>query len=177
MNQDFQLSDRQTIVCERVIPVGRDRFWQAIATREGLAEWFMPTNAEIVKGGRFSFQEGWEGVITQVTDREAIQFEPDDAGGAFLRFEIAAVDEGCNFRLIDRMGAGKLAKNLMPQAPEYVVYQPGGPGTHWAGVVAGYHCFVNELQSHLTGTQAGSDYDDLCRHYQALMDQWHNLQT
>jgi uncharacterized protein YndB with AHSA1/START domain len=36
--------------------MGPDTLWNAIATKEGLSHWFMPTNLEIEEDGRFSFE-------------------------------------------------------------------------------------------------------------------------
>ena len=101
----------------------------------------MPTKYEIEEGGRFSFGGGWEGTISQVHPPHHIQFTPDGPEQAYLRFEIVATNDGCVFKLIDRMGPAQDAAKMFPDAPQHRKYQPGGPGTHWSGVVAGYHWF------------------------------------
>ena len=154
--------DRNTLVFERVLPVSPNRAWQAIATRDGLSHWFMSTDSEIVEDGRFSFKDGWDGVITKVAEPEYIVFTPDDTKTAFLRFEIQANSEGCLFRLIDRMDDRIDAAAQFPASPNYDKHQPGGPGTHWSGIIAGYHGFADALVT---------DYEALCRLYMARLDE------
>ena len=50
------LLDKKTLVCEHHFSMGPDTLWNAIATKEGLIHWFMPTKFEVEEGGRFSFE-------------------------------------------------------------------------------------------------------------------------
>jgi hypothetical protein len=71
------------------------------------------------------------------------------------------------------VGAGADAKEKFPSTtPADRLYQPGGPGTHWSGVAAGYHGFVDSLEGHITGTKTDSNYDDMCRTYQTVLDDY-----
>ena len=172
MKNAATLLDKNTLVFERYLPVAPDKLWDAIATKEGLSHWFMPTEYEIVKGGRFSFQGGWDGTISQLYPPHNIQFTPDESQHAYLRFEITATNGGSVFKLIDKMGSAQDAARAFPGAPQHRIHQPGGPGTHWSGIIAGYHGFVDELQGYITGHKPDSDNDDLCKSYMTLQDEW-----
>ena len=162
------LSDNK-MVWRRHIAVPPERLWDAIATRDGLSCWFMPTRYEIAVHGRFSFDGGWDGRVSEVRPFHHVQFDVDGDSGAFLRFEMEAGTGVNSFALIDRMGDGVDA-NRWPDAPVHRRYQPGGPGTHWSGVAAGYHGFVDALEDLLSDTRVSSDYDELCRAYQRVLD-------
>jgi len=169
-----RLLSKNTLVLERRFAVPPERLWEAIATREGLRRWFMPTPFEVEKGGRFSFEGGWAGTVTEFDPPRSVQFTPDGSDEASLRFEIEPAEGGSLFRLVDKMGPAEDALKIFgDQAPEHLVYQPGGVGTHWSGVVSGYHRFVDALEAHLTGKEVPSDDEALARMYMALMDEWH----
>ena len=169
-----RLLDRRTLTWERDLTVDADTLWQAIATRDGLAHWFMPTDTEIEEGGRFSFTGGWDGTVTRVEPGRLVEFTPDAAEGASLRFELEETDAGFRFRLTDTMAPDADASALFGDDTAAVQkHQPGGPGTHWSGVAAGYHGFVDALVAHLAGTEATFDYDAMARTYVDLLDRWH----
>ncbi|MDD9933154.1 MAG: SRPBCC domain-containing protein [Myxococcales bacterium] len=170
-----RLLDTRTLILERRFPVDPERLWDAIATREGLSHWFMATAHEIVEGGRFAFKGGWEGTISQVVRPRHLQFEadvPDGVDGGYMRVEIVPDGDGSLFRLIDRMGEPH-EPNFPPDTPASQIYQPGGPGTHWSGVVGGYHGFVDDLDKHLTGTTHELDHAALSKAYVPVLDAWH----
>ena len=172
------LSDNK-MVWERQFSAHPERIWDAISTRDGLRRWFMPTRYEIAVNGRFSFDGGWEGTVSEVSPLHRVQFDVDGDSGAFLRFEMKAANGVSFFALTDRMGDGVDA-GKWKDAPAHRRYQPGGPGTHWSGVAAGYHGFVDALEEHLSGGRVSgskvsggrvsSDYDELCKAYQRVLD-------
>jgi uncharacterized protein YndB with AHSA1/START domain len=169
-----RLLKKNTLLLERRFSVAPERLWEAVATREGLSRWFMPTPFEIEQGGRFSFEGGWEGTVTLVDPSRRIQFTPDESNEAYLRFEIERASGGCLFRLIDKMGpAADVAKIFGADAPKDLAYQPGGIGTHWSGVVSGYHRFVDALEAHVLGKAIAPDDGDLSRRYMTVLDEWH----
>jgi len=169
-----RLLDRGTMQLERRFAVPPERLWEAVATREGLSHWFMPTPFEIEEGGRFSFEKGWDGTVTRVDPPRCIEFQPDGSQVAFLRFEIEPTEEGCLLRLIDRMDPQLVSADHFPEGtPKHVLYQPGGKGTHWSGIVSGYHGFVDALECHLTGRRVGIDHAERDRRYPAVLDAWH----
>lgn len=157
------------IVWKRRIPIEPERLWDAIATREGLSHWFMPTAYEIEEGGRFSFEGGWEGTVSEAKPFRHIQFDADGENGGYLRFEIETVEDGSSVSLIDRMGDGQDTQKWA-DGPAHLSYQPGGPGTHWSGVAAGYHGFLDSLEDYITGGKVSSDYDEMCKIYQTVLN-------
>ena len=164
--------DKHTVVWEREFSQPLETVWELISTRAGLSQWFMATAHEIEAGGKFAFEGGWDGTISELQPGQHILFTPKNATTAFLRFEISEIRGGCLFKLIDRMGPDQDAGELMPEAPTDMKYQPGGPGTHWSGVLAGYHGFIDELEGVLAGKSLDIDYDQLCRQYMQLLDEW-----
>lgn len=173
MENVARLIERNTLVWERDFEVTPDRLWQAVATKEGLSHWFMPTDAEIEPGGRFSFGGGWEGTVTVVDPPHRIVFTPDDSGEAFLEFRIEATPTGSHFTLTDKMGPAADARKIFgADVPDDLVYQPGGPGTHWSGVASGYHGFVDALEGYLTGHDVPFDHDRASLVYVGLLHAW-----
>lgn len=61
---------------ERTYPHPIERVWEAIATRQGLSAWLMPTDFEPRVGQRFQFRwkkiPGWRGWV----DCEVLELEP-----------------------------------------------------------------------------------------------------
>jgi hypothetical protein len=43
--------------------------------------------------------------------------------------------------------------------------QPGGPGTPWSGVCAGWHCMVDDLEKVVDGRDPEHGYNALCVFY------------
>ena len=160
-----------TFVWRRQLAVEPERLWSAIATKQELALWFMPTRFEVEEGGRFAFGDGWEGIVSEYNPLRYVQFDVDGDGGGYLRFEIEPTAGGCLFSLVDRMGQGADPKDIFgPDTAAHRIHQPGGPGTHWSGVAAGYHAFVDSLESYLTGIEIESDYEQMCKTYEHILD-------
>ena len=168
---------KNTLVWEREFSVEPEKLWDAIATKEGLSRWFMPTSFDIEEGGRFSFEGGWDGTITEVDPPHRIQFTPDDSDEAYLRFEIEKTEGGCLFKLTDKMGPALDAlKHFGDDAPKFKIYQPGGIGTHWSGVASGYHGFVDALETYITGIDIPFDHDEATLFYVDILDEWHSVE-
>ena len=158
------------MIWKRRFPVDPERLWETIATKDGLSHWFMPTAFEIEDGGRFSFEGGWEGTVSETGPSHHIQFDVDGDSGGYLRFEIEAIDGGSSFSLIDRMD-DEIDMKRWPEEPAHRTYQPGGPGKHWSGVAAGYHGFLDSLEDYITGGKVSSDYDEMCKEYMKVLDE------
>jgi hypothetical protein len=167
--------DKGTIVFERSFPVTTDVLWATIATQEGLKHWFMPTKYKVKPGGRFSFEGGWDGVITASDPHQLIQFKPNGSDEAYLRFEISKAEAGCVFRLVDKLDPSQDVAEIFSDVPPYMAYQPGGPGTHWSGILAGYHGFVDALEGHLTGDGPDNHFEDLCGVYMTTLKDWYGV--
>ncbi|MFO0684212.1 MAG: SRPBCC domain-containing protein [Sandaracinus sp.] len=57
---------RRDVRLVTTVPVPRERVWEALATREALGRWLMPTDFEPIVGRAFTFrmrpQRGWDGI-------------------------------------------------------------------------------------------------------------------
>ena len=61
-------------------------------------------------------------------------------------------------------------KTVLPEGADAIdVRQPGGPGTPWSGVVAGWHGSIDKLDTHLTGESLNHSYEDLCIFYASYL--------
>jgi len=170
-----RLIDSNTLVWQRHFEIEPVRLWPALATKDGLSHWFMPTNVEIEEGGRFSFGGGWEGTVTVVDPPCRIVFTPDESDEAFLEFRIEPTATGCRFTLTDRMSPNVSARERFDEdTPDYEIYQPGGRGTHWSGVASGYHGFVDALEGHITGRLIPYDHDEGSRFYMKVLASCHH---
>jgi hypothetical protein len=159
-----------TMVWRRQLDVAPERLWNTIATKHGLALWFMPTELEIEQGARFAFVGGWEGTISDLSPLRHRQFDVDGKIRGCLRFEMIPNEAGCLFSLTDRMGDDVDSKEIFgPDATARRIHQPGGRGTHWSGVAAGYHAFIDSLQSLLTGIKSDPNDDEMCRTYKRVL--------
>ncbi len=140
-----ELTEPGMLTFRRKLPVDRQRVWSAISDPAELSQWFMETTMETRVGGRFAFKDGWDGVVSALEPGAAIAFTADQGGQT--RFEVADSEDGTRFRLVDRMAPGATAPDGEPGDP--AARQPGGPGTHWVGIAAGWHDFVDSLLDYL----------------------------
>ena len=169
------LLEKNSLAWERHFTVTPEKLWDAVASKDGLSRWFMPTKYEIEEGGRFSFHEGWDGVVSELIPLHHIVFIPDESKDAYLRFDVIKTEAGCLFRLSDKMGPTVDASKKFPDSPDRLKYQPGGVGTHWSGTVSGYHSFVDSLETHITGARQKHflRYEDLNDRYCEALKEWH----
>ena len=119
------LSDSK-MVWERQFSVEPERLWDAISTKDGLSHWFMPTKYETEVTGRFSFDGGWEGTVSEARPFHNIQFDADGDCGAYLRFEMEAGNSVYRFALIEKMPRVAALPRLMPR-PRRKNAPPAGP--------------------------------------------------
>lgn len=77
-----------------------------------------------------------------------------------MRLEVKGDGDGTVFAFLDTWaegtesgGQGELAR------------LPGGPGTPWPGVAAGWRHMVDTLQTVATGVNVGHSYEELCDFY------------
>ena len=167
-----QFVDRGTITLSRRIDVGVDRLWAAITKEEELDQWFMPTTIDLRVGGKFSFKGGWDGSIGRLEPRKNIQF--DSEHGGFTRFEVEEDGQAGIFALTDSLPSDfAVPVAVQERDGPLLSSQPGGPGTHWVGVIAGWHAFVDQLERHLGGSTFEAThllgYNRLCSIYEILL--------
>ena len=166
-------SDRNTIVFRRTLNVPVERAWQALTTKADLDQWFMVTEIDLRQGGRYSFEGGWDGWIGTLDPPHRIQFNSSDE--SYTRFEIEPAGDQTRLTMTDRL------RSDLPVPPHIGAeggvdaatsrHQPGGPGTHWAGVASGWHCFADGIVAYLDGRSLRVDYPRLCRGYAEYLDQ------
>lgn len=175
--------DRNTIAFERKFPDTPERIWSAITVKSELDQWFMETQLDLRVGGAFSFKKGWDGWISDLKNHRYAQFNSSDE--SFTRFEIEPDGEGTLFHLIDRLrndvvvevGSRKdvpIEDSDAEQMRRIECNQPGGAGTHWTGVVAGWHGFVDSLEGYLTGRPLGESHNKMCIFYDCLLADHHS---
>lgn len=158
--------DKHTILFERAVAVPREKIWAALTQKQALGQWFMESEIELKVNGKFSFQGGWDGWVAALRPLEYIQF--NSSKEAFSRFEIhpGSGQQGHVVRIIDRMGA----EVTMTGPTDIAGLQPGGPGTHWVGVLAGWHDFADALAAYLKGEKPQDRYEALCGFYKDFLE-------
>jgi uncharacterized protein YndB with AHSA1/START domain len=155
---------RNTMSWTRTIDAPVERVWQVVTQKEHLDEWYMPAQqVELRLGGKHDwFQAG--GVVDEYEPPRVIRFyEP--MRRSWQGFSVEPDGGGVLFTLTDRMGDGvywddteweETEKGWVQLPDERIaVRSPGGRGTHWVGVAAGYHGFVDSLDTYLTGATDG----------------------
>ncbi|MEO2005364.1 MAG: SRPBCC domain-containing protein [Candidatus Poribacteria bacterium] len=169
---------RNTMSWSRHIDAPVERVWEVVTRKEHLDEWFMPTQqTELRLGGRHWWFDG--GVVDEFEAGRVIRFY-EEANGSWTRFAVAPDGDGALFTLTERMGDGVYWDDTEWEETEdgwvqlhddrIAVRSPGGRGTHWVGVAAGYHGFVDSLDTYITGKPDGYvDYDAL----NVLYDEWY----
>ena len=152
----------------RRLPAPIDAVWQAVSTLDGLEAWWIvpPTVFEKRPGGRFVHH--WENVVADFREQEFIDFKENSADYATtggMRFELKQDGDATMFMFLDTWGKD------MPAAdgPGNMVVQPGGLGTHWSGVAAGWHAMVDKLEAVLDGRVFDHTYDDLADFYMGYL--------
>ena len=157
-----------TVRFVRLLPCGVERGWELISDPELLGQWHIPTKMECKVGGRFEFEEAWGGRIGAMESKCLIRFDAD-AGGT-TTFKLTPDHDGLQFLLEDTM-----APDL--EVPQHVVstvdrshsLQPGGPGTHWPGVIAGWHYAADAIETLAGGKGGSQDFDKLADIYSYLI--------
>ena len=178
MNPTFNgptIMDRNTILFELSIPVPIEQTWKALTEKQELDQWFFRSaKIDFKVGTLFTFQTGWEGWIEEFLALSHIQY--NTSKDSFTRFETRANSGNSLFRLIDKFHPTALCpENLppVPGIPDHILRnQPGGIGTHWVGIVAGWHKIIDALQNHLCGTKSQLDQIELCLHYDNFLTQY-----
>ncbi len=153
-----------TVLFERKYPTSLQRLWKAVSEKNELDTWLMETEIDLRAGGKFEFKGGWNGWIGELKEFEYIQF--NSAEDAFSRFELEPLDGFCLLRLIDKLPADITA----PKGSAMENSQPGGKGTHWVGLLAGWHDFLDGLEAYLAGERIEDNYSKLCHMYGAFLE-------
>jgi hypothetical protein len=80
---------------------------------------------------------------------------------------------GTEFHLIDKLSSDAVPPEDLPSifgvADEVANGQPGGVGTHWVGIVVGWHHILDNLKSYLTNAPMEADVIDLFSKYEEVL--------
>ena len=141
------------MVWRRELPGPVEQVWSLVSAIEGLQRWWRlgVKEFDLRQGG--AFRHHWDNVILDFRDHEFINFDG-------MRWELRAKDGGSEFVFLDTWGAG-----AVPPTPGPGSEQPGGPGTPWAGVAAGWHDIVDALEEAVTGKPREDLFEARCRYY------------
>lgn len=148
--------------------------WHLISSIEGLKKWWIvpPTSLELKAGGLF--RHHWENVVYDVREYEFIDYrEPNGryVGTGGMRLELREDDEGTVFTFLDTWAEG-----IQSAGEGEVAAQPGGPGTPWPGVAAGWHDMIDRLESIVKGTNSQHGMEELTDFYVGYLNdlyRWH----
>lgn len=172
-----RLVDRHAMAWIRRVGASVDTVWEMISTKDGLAEWWgMPVHAlELQVGG--AFDHHWNNTVAAFKEGEYVDFaEPKGsyAGTGGLRFEIRPDNDGTMFTLLNTWHEG----STFEEVDHELAYQPGGPGTPWIGVAAGWHSGANDLRRLFDSNAPAHSYERLCRFYAEHLEdmyRWHDM--
>ena len=90
-----------------------------------------------------------------------------------IGFHVAPNRDGTQLELIYRMADGARVPERIARDEPFGARQPGGPGTHWVGVAAGWHSFVDALEAHVSDAAPRLAYKDLASRYDELLRAYH----
>lgn len=139
-----RLVHRHAMVWIRRLRAPIEQVWQTVSTKEGLEKWWLvpPKAFELRKGS--VFKHHWDHTIADFVEHEYIDFvEP---GGAYaqtggMRFELKGNGGSTMFTFMDTWAEN----STVGSGDNPMASQPGGPGTPWPGVAAGWHGMVDRL--------------------------------
>ena len=81
------------------------------------------------------------------------------------------------FFLVDRIDSKIDSKTFGTEEDDWKLHQPGGLGTHWSGILAGYHGFVDSLERLVLNKEKDlyPGHDELCRFYTEYLDDKYSI--
>lgn len=163
-----RLVDRHAMLWIRRLCTPIEVVWDTVSTIEGLKKWWIvpPAKFELRQGG--AFHHHWSNTITDYKHHEYIDFAEntgDYASTGGMRFELRKVDDDTTlFMFLDTWGPG-----MGPQDSKPASEQPGGPGTPWPGVAAGWHAMVDRLEHAVTGQKPEHSDEELTGLYRGYL--------
>ena len=158
-----RLVDRRSMVWFRKLDAPLEQVWKTVSTKEGLKTWWMAADKieiDLRPGG--IFQHHWQSTIVDVRENALIAFNE-------MQLELKSNGEGTLFSFVGRVKVdgvpGPSQIEGQAEEDELDVTQPGGPGTLWTGVAAGWHCQVDALETAIIGRTFEHTWEDGCRFY------------
>jgi uncharacterized protein YndB with AHSA1/START domain/ketosteroid isomerase-like protein len=157
-----RLVDRHAMAWIRRLNAPIDQVWKTVSTIEGLKTWWIvpPSKFELAKGGAFNHH--WNNTVVDFQEKAYIDFTEntgDYPGTGGMRFELSRIDDTTTmFMFLDTWGP-----DASPPPPVSApgAEQPGGPGTPWAGVAAGWHAMLDKLVHVIDGREPEHTYEEL----------------
>jgi hypothetical protein len=128
---------------------------------EGLQRWWRLGVKEFDLRPGGAFRHRWDNVILDFEEKRFINFDG-------MRWELKEKDRGTHFAFIDTWES-----SAVPAEPGLGSEQPGGPGTPWAGVAAGWHGTVDALEEALTGKPREAQFEARCRYYAEYLSDYY----
>ena len=163
-----EVFDPSTLTFTRTLDTDLKRAWQLITDQEHLSTWMFETKLELKVGGTFEFPT-WKGVISRLEDLQCIRFTAEQGGYSQFELSSTGVNE-TTASLIDFLPEGMLVPDHLTQGSEvFGMNQHGGPGTHWAGLLAGWHSGSDSLEAYAARREHSGDYMSLVRLYEAML--------
>lgn len=157
-----RLVDRHAMVWIRTLEAPIDQVWETVSTLEGLKKWWVvpPSKFELKRGGAFNHH--WNNTVVDFEEKAYIDFTEntgDYPGTGGMRFELRKLDDDTTvFMFLDTWGPDMTPPSSgSSEGGE----QPGGPGTPWAGVAAGWHAMVDKLVHVIDDREPEHTYEEL----------------
>ncbi|MYD44431.1 MAG: hypothetical protein F4W90_11150 [Gammaproteobacteria bacterium] len=170
------LRDARTAQYTRLLDADIETAWEFLADSAKLETWMFPAEFEAKPGANFNFYpEGWHGKIGVFERGREIRF--DAVAGGWTWFSLKPIDDRqTEFMLRDYMAPDYVVADEIRRHPDDLERdQPGGIGTHWQGVLAGWHTGTDTLQDLFRETKRNWSYDALCNLYDILIHDYHRL--
>ena len=167
------LLDERTALLTRIVPADVESVWGFLANPQNLAKWMFPAEFEAKLGATFNFApDGWHGTIGAYEEGREIRF--DAVAGGWTWFSLIPRGDETEFQLRDYMAPDLVIPDDARSADQSLQEdQPGGPGTHWQGVLSGWHCGVDDLRALFTKQPTVWDYESLTKFYRILIEDYH----
>ncbi|MCY4094885.1 MAG: hypothetical protein OXG05_07120 [Gammaproteobacteria bacterium] len=173
LHESVILLDKRTAQITRVLPTDMRTAWEFLADSKKLSAWMFPAEFESRAGAPFNFApEGWHGKIGVFEEGRELRF--DAVAGGWTWFSLDSIDGETMFKLRDYMAPDLIVPDDARTGTDSLAEeQPGGEGTHWQGVLSGWHCGVDDLRSEFSGVNQAWDYEALTRLYKILIEDYH----
>ena len=166
------LLDRSTIVFTRRLKLDLASAWHLVSDAKELSTWMFETKLELRVGGPFQFPT-WGGVIGKLEKLRCLRFVADEGGYSEFQIESISTNETL-VKVVDFLPPHlEVPKDVIDQVDSEGSAQPGGPGTHWPGVLAGWHSGTDSLEAYAHGIETDSKYVPLMRLYAQLLNAYH----
>ena len=161
--------ERGLIHFQRVLPTTIEFAWRQISRPELSATWGIAVEFDQILGGNFQFiVPDWKGKIGVYTEHEEIRFDADTGGWTSYRLD--QIDGRTVFHLRDYLPEKHEVPDDVKRYPNPKASdQVGGLGTHWPGVLAGWHQGVENLFRLFDGELREFDYTGATNLYHMLL--------